>query len=306
MEPRASASGLPSIVPKAAHVNESDEPLTTPSVGTETVPIPAGGTRVPNPSRGYRIGPFIFVPEWTAAPEGETDPWAHRKGEPRLITLAWTIYLLLASGLTLFITRGAGLIRPVQYQSSSRRLFMLMVLGACVLWPMVRLSQAAHDPRERRVGLSILLDLIGLGFPAVAVLLPLPILTGWGWPVMLAVWSAVCGWALIALAIAAWGVGTTEGTNSTAARRLIATAVVLLLTLATPVAHAWLASTGSPVPTLQEGWWWAASPVTHILRLTTPPSGLAAHPTPEDWRTLVGVWAVGGLLALWVSSAMRR
>lgn len=233
-----------------------------------------------------------------------------------MLTLAWTVYLLIASGVTLFTTRGAGLVRPIQYQASARRLFMLMLFGACVLWPLVRLSQAAPDRRlanERRIGLSIFLDLIGLSLPAAAVLLPLPILTGWSWPLMLAVWCVVVGWAMVCLNVAAWGVGTSEGTNTSALRRVTATALVLALVLGVAAGHAWLTATGTVpswttggAPTHHSGWWWALSPIAHVQRLTTPLSGLNAAPTPEDWRAVVALWGIGGVSGLWVARRLGR
>lgn len=294
-----------------------DEPLTA-EAPTEVTPIPASRERN---DVGYRIGPFVFVPEWTTLKPGQgTDPWAHRKGEPRLMTLGWTIYLLIASAVTIFTTRGAGLVRPIQYQTAARRMFMLMIVGACILWPLVRLSQAAPDPRipgERRTGLSLFLDLIGLSFPAAAVLLPLPILTGWGWSLMLAVWCVIVGWSMVCLSVAAWGVGTSEGTNTSALRRLCATAIVLALVMGVSAGHAWLTATGAvpawtvpaegiDAPTLHSGWWWALSPISHTLRLTTPPSGMATMAKPEDWRAVVALWACGGASALWVARRLGR
>lgn len=263
--------------------------------------MPTPPQPTPPTPREYRFGPFIFVPQWSAVPG--TDRWAHRKGEPRMLTLAWTVFLLIASAVTLFVSNGAGLVRAVQYQANARRLFLIIAIGACVLWPMVRLSQSPPDPRDRRIGRALCLDLFAVSFPIAAVLLPLPILTGWSWTLMLSIWLVICAWSLLTIGTAYWGVAS--GPDSSM-RRATAMAAVLLLTLIVFVGHAWLAAWGVPVHTHRDGWWWAASPLDHLLRLTTPPSGLSAGPTPADWRAIVAVWLAAPSLAVWVSGRARR
>lgn len=264
--------------------------------------------------KGIKIGPFVFVPEWSAL-EGP-DPWAHRKGEPRMLTLFWTIFLLAASGLTLFGTRGAGLVRAVQYQTTARRLLLIVAFGAAVLWPMVRLCQ---QPPERSIGKSILLDLLGIAAPVAAVLLPLPFLTGWNWSLLSVVWFVIVGWALVGLAIAHLALAGGERVSGVrrAARRGLAMAAVLALVVggaylglrrgthrpgdlqAPGAAPDILRVSASPT-------WWAASPLSHVHRLTTSSGGLTPVPTEPDARAAVLLWVSGMGLALWASLASRR
>lgn len=246
---------------------------------------------------GYRIGPFIFVPQWSSV-EG-ADPWAHRKGEPRMLVLFWTIYLLLAAAATLFATRAAGLVRTILYQHTSRRLMVLIVIGACILWPMVRLCQKRADGLGMK---SILADWLGVALPVAAVFLPLPLLTGWTWALLGAVWSVIAGWALVCLSVAAWGTRRSNGTEAGLPRRVLAMVAVLLV-----VSGGWWLASAPGAATRKVARW---SPISHVVELTRPASGLIARAEPGDWRAVTLVWGIGAVLCVGVgrvrSSASLR
>lgn len=258
------------------------------AIAESEVPLPVAAPPSLKDTRpGYRIGPFIFVPEWSRGADGSPDPWAHRKGEPRMLTLAWTVYLLAAAGGTLFSTRAAGIIRAWQYHETARRLLVLIAFGACVLWPMVRLCQARP---ERSMWHAVITDTLGISLPIAAVLLPLPILTGWGWMLMLAIWAMLSAWAMLTVGVAAMGLS--GGTL----RRLLVMGGVMIVLAAAPFVLVLVQRGGGELP----GWWEMLSPFTGVFRLTDPPSGTLARVTPEDWRVIHGVWAAG--VAAWIAA----
>ncbi|MFM9958839.1 MAG: hypothetical protein ACKVZJ_12265 [Phycisphaerales bacterium] len=303
--------------PRVEEVADTDTDADTPPIGAAPIEDSAAP---PKPElKGIKIGPFIFVPEWSAV-QGP-DPWAHRKGEPRMLTLFWTIFLLAASAVTLFGTRGAGLVRAAQYQISARRLLLIVAFAAAVLWPMVRLCQ---QPPERSIGKSILLDALGLSAPVMAVLLPLPFLTGWSWGLLSMVWCVIAGWSLVTLSIAhlaLCGVDRASGPRRSAGRALAMGAVLALVVGGAVLAVRHSAAVNAPfgmtaVAAAPMGssvgargtgeMWWAASPLSHVNKLTTAPSGLAPRVTEPDARAVVLLWVAGLGLALWASLAGRR
>jgi len=251
-------------------------------------------------ARSFKIGPFVFVPEWSST-RGDrgVDPWAHRKGEPRMMTLGWTVFLLVAATGTLFATRSAGVPRPWQYHNGARWLLVLSAVGCCVLWPMVRLCQARPALSAAR---SVMSDLGGIALPLGAVMLPLPVLTGWSWPLMPAVWACVCGWALVLLSVAYWGVCPARGGEAGVARRAAAMAVVLALTVGTVLFAPMLDE--APVHRV---WAVAVSPLAAVIHLCDPPSGMAARAGAGELRVMAGLWAAGVLMVagLWVRGRGR-
>jgi hypothetical protein len=124
------------------------------------------------------------------------DPWAHRRGEPRLFAFAWTLYLLGSTAITVLATMarssgaGAG---PEAMRPAVRLLMVLVVLGVVLVWPMIRLSQG----RERRPLAATAQDLVVVLVPIQAVVWPQGLWWLARWPL-----SVVAGQAAV---IAAWG-----------------------------------------------------------------------------------------------------
>lgn len=239
--------------------------------------------RTEHPDRvrpGYRLGPFVFVPEWSVVRRpGAADPWAHRKAEPRAITLAWTVYLLLSAAGTLFATRSAGPARPWQYHNGARWLLVLASLGCCVLWPMTRLCQARPATGRTR---AVLTDFAAIALPLAAVMLPLPVLTGWGWSVMPATWACESGWALLGLVVAYRAVTPPRG-EASPVRRSAAMLLVLALMFG-PMGLSLVV--GAPA------WLNAYSPFSALYRLLDPPGGHVAAADPVTLRAIAAVWFV--------------
>lgn len=216
-----------------------------------------------------------------------------------MMTLGWTVYLLVSATGTLFATRSAGVPRPWQYHNGARWLLMLAVVGCCVIWPMVRLCQARPAMSAAR---SVMSDLGGIALPLGAVMLPLPVLTGWAWSLMPAVWACVCGWALVLLSMAYWGVCPARTGEAGPLRRGAATAAVLTLTVGTLAAAPLLNAEWA-----HQAWAVVLSPLAAVAHLCDPPSGIAARARADELRLIAGLWAAGVLLlaALWAHAAKR-
>lgn len=130
--------------------------------------------------------------------------WSHRKGEPRVLVLAWTIYLMVAViGMfgSLAATRG---LTPDVMRTATRGLFVASAVGLAVLWPMVRLSQRIPGGRLAAEGLR---DVLVIVAPVQAVIWPqsLWFLAAWPLDVALAVSGVLIAWSLVIAGLIAIG-----------------------------------------------------------------------------------------------------
>lgn len=139
---------------------------------------------------GYRLGPLVFVP---ALRKGADDPWAHRKGEPRVLALLWAMYLMAGSLLTVFAGQGIDSSSARQLEFASLGFVSVAAFGGAVLFPMVRLSQAAPAAAWR----ALLVDVVVVSAPMAVVIPALPFLTRWPFAVSIAITVQVCGWVVL-------------------------------------------------------------------------------------------------------------
>ena len=79
------------------------------------------------------------------APTGHRD-WAHRRREPRGLALLWTVYLMLATVVSLLPMVWAGQLSGSVYRPAARTMMVLVMFGVVVLWPVWRASQ---EPQHR-------------------------------------------------------------------------------------------------------------------------------------------------------------
>ncbi len=234
-----------------------------------------------------RLGPFYFVPQFTRSPGN--DPWAHRKGEPRPFALLWAVYLMIGALLTIFAVRSLTIPTTSQFISGCRAMLMLTLVGACVLWPMVRLSQRFPD----RPGRAVLIDALALLAPAQAVVWPMPFLTHWGWAVNSALSLSMIGWTLSVGALLAIAMRSESVTS-----RVLWMLGFLVLVGTGPALLLAVASTGQPAPVEALSW---LSPFTTAYRLTSSPSGVTPSMTLHEW---VGALApLAAAAALWTLHA---
>lgn len=196
-----------------------------------------------------------------------------------MLAFAWTLYLLVATGLSF---ARVGLIEPVDvhvYRASARTLLLSVAIGACALWPMARLSQAL----PRRPLRATFRDLLVIVAPMQAVIWGQALLSGWpirslaAVAVALAAWSAICG-GILAMAM----MGGARG-----GQRLGAMGAVLAVTCA-----------GAIVAALE-----GVGPRTGLLTPYTVPWALLGRdltlghtlgPTRAQWAAVAGLCLAAG------------
>ncbi len=252
-------------------------------------PPRVGAADAEQPQVGTRIGPMVWVPE--IASRGPDDPWAHRKGEPRLFALYWAIYLMGAALLTIFAVRSATGPTIDQWVYGCRAMMLVTVVGVCVLWPLTRLSQVGPE-RPRR---ATLMDLLVLLLPAQVVLWPMPVLTGWTWAVTGGLALLLTGWALLIGVLVSWGTA-----RHSSGARLGAMAWVLALLMIAPGAMIVVERFITPTAWALPQWWGLGSPFTASYMLTSETTGnLRPRMTGVEWASglaPLGVGALGWLL----------
>ncbi|MFG0258598.1 MAG: hypothetical protein ACF8GE_11910 [Phycisphaerales bacterium JB043] len=210
--------------------------------------------------------------------------WGHRRGEPRMLALLWSIYLFAASLVTVMQLPVLGLTEARFVQSSSRLLLMLLAVGLTVLWPMLRLSQVS----PRRPCLAAWVDLFVLLVPMQAVLWPLTWLGRWDLAITGAVALLLASWTLLLSVVVCLGTSSPSGWW-----RSMWMAVVLVLCGGGTLLSFVTGSAGDELVSNLA----LASPWTAIFAITTGTSGFSPQVTPTVW-TAASVPA-GVAMVLW-------
>ncbi len=242
--------------------------------------------------------------DFTIAPRATGDRWAHRRGEPRLFAVLWMLYILAANLVTVAPAGVAGMLSLDVYRGAMRQTFMILIIGAWLLWPMMRLSQAAPLRGPVR---SVLLDWLVINLPLQAVIWTQCFSFMAGWPVAagLAMTFAFAGWSLLASGVLC----TVYAGEIVAGRTGMRWPYMLVLTvmaLAGPLAHVLLAGTiavgdPSPPPLL------LASPLGLVLDLSADRSwtGVAVAAEPGHFVSAALAAVAGGFLLLLAKSRAR-
>ncbi len=230
--------------------------------------------------------------------------WSHRRGEPRVFALGWTLYLMLCTvlmfGTIAMHPRSLG---GELYRPAARTLVVLIAVGIAVLWPMVRLSQAAP---ERRTPAHVLADVLVLLIPAQALLWPQRVLAGWpleviaGQSALLGAWALLIGGVLAgALSLARTGPDARGGVGAgqMAVRAGAMLGVVALVSVG-PLLAMREGPARSPETTLPG---WSLSPVLGVYELGRDrlASGQPAEMLPEHWRGIAATAFAGCGVFLW-------
>lgn len=230
-----------------------------------------------------------------AAARGQRpDRWAHRRGEPRLFALCWTLYLSIAS---LGVVASAGMGGPLSsqaYRAAARTALCLTAAGIAVLWPMLRLCQE----RPRRPVRAALVDAMVVSVPAQAVILPQHWLAGWPLDVIAALGALAVAWSLVVGAGLAWW-WSLEGRVVTRAGAASAFLLLALLGPGAMLARFLLAGPGPRASDAPADVLSMLSPITGVLELTRdrPASGAAtAASAPHAWA--IGAAAALGVVGL--------
>jgi hypothetical protein len=234
------------------------------------------------------------------APIHAPDPWAHRRGEPRLFALGWTIYVLIAVvGSIMWVARFAS-VSAGSYGPAARIMLVVVSLGATLLWPMVRLSQAS--PRGSVIS-HVLADVFIILMPIQFVLWPLMVLANWPLVIVAGVAAMIAAWVVLAGGLLALGLTGTPvreiGDPRLVSRAAWMGAMVVLVMLG-PVSMLMLGMMKRTAP----AWWPMVSPITGIPAMTGV--GLSGPQSPismGQWESIGVVAGVG--LALWVVAGIR-
>lgn len=220
--------------------------------------------------------------------------WAHRKGEPRTLVLLWTMFLMASAAVTVFSVGVLGMPQRVQFQPAARAMFAMAAIGLCVLWPMVRLSQAAPSRPLR----AVWLDIASLILPAQAIVWPTKLLTGWSWEVLAGCAAAQASWTVLVGAMI--GTALRGGAARPIGARTGWMGAVLLVVGGAPA----LLLLGGLLGVTPGEAGWLASPLTVSHTLTASLSGLSPGMTRAEWAAvaLPGLVGLVGWGLLWLAA----
>ncbi|GJM19368.1 MAG: hypothetical protein DHS20C14_15810 [Phycisphaeraceae bacterium] len=242
------------------------------------------------------------------APKGRPD-WSHRRGEPRLFAVLWLVYLMSATVVMLAMIGAARALSPSVTRPAATMLMVVCMVGVCVLWPALRLSQLA----PRRAARSVAADLPVVLVPVCALIVPQGFwfLSDWSWGVVVALCGFFAAWGLVVGALLAIALGTVGRGDADAPPGIGRTAWTLgfvVLVVAAPVLVG-LGVFGGPeasgVHAARPGWLF--SPVTAVMDLVRDRSagGVAARIGVNHARALGytfvaagGLWTVVMVLGL--------
>jgi len=239
-----------------------------------------------------------------APPEGFED-WSHRKREPRALALLWMIFLMLVSAwmfarLSIAPTVSTSVSRP-----AAREMLVFAMVGACVLYPMLRLAQAIPLPSVVGAGVR---DALVLILPLQAVLWPnrLVVLGGWGSDVILALAAHSAAWIVLLVGASSVSLAGASVSGRPALARALGSAAVVVLALGAPMVEL-VTGIGAGVDARGVHLGWMLSPITGVLELTRDraAAGAPAGVHAAHLQIIAGVACVGLGLVL-VSGAMER
>jgi hypothetical protein len=230
-----------------------------------------------------------------------TDPWAHRRGEPRTFAAAWILFVFLATVLSVGAVGVFGILSTDVYRPAARGLLEVVTIGIVILWPMVRLSQEAPERALRSIAIDVLIVVV----PAQVVIWPQALAWMAAWPpnVVAAVSLLISGWGvLIGGLMAAYflglrGVGTT-GNGGPPGRCAMMAVIVLMIGIGPVIAALSPRTVSSALPHTAS--WLMTSPLTAIYEVTRdrPLTGQSAAVDVRHWTCIWLIWGAG--LLVWL------
>lgn len=223
------------------------------------------------------------------APRGRD--WSHRRGEPRIFAFFWTFYLLLATMAAFWSVGAPRTADPMALRPAARAVLAALFVGAALLWPMTRLSQARPGPRLGAVSRAVAQDMLVLLVPAQAIMWPQVAMAAWPVRVVGALASSLTAWTLLLGAML-----TAALSFERPSRAWWMLAFLGVAGLGPLVA---LGPGGGAEHNVDYDWWWMTSPITSGFEIARdrPWTGASASVTALHWRAIGLVAAVGA--GLW-------
>jgi len=237
-------------------------------------------------------------------PEGYED-WSHRKGEPRTLALLWMIFLMAASAWMFSRLSIAPSVSPSVSRPAAREMLVFVMVGACVLYPMLRLAQAIPLPSVTGAGLR---DALVLVIPMQAVLWPnrLVVLGGWNGGVILALAVFGAAWVLIVVGVCSITLAGAGVSGRPVLVRVIGSLVIVALALGVPLVEL-VTRIGAGVDARGAHLGWMLSPITGVVELTRDRRalGVVAEVHAAHIEIIASVACVG-LAMILVGAAIER
>ncbi|MDX2118412.1 MAG: hypothetical protein SFY96_09545 [Planctomycetota bacterium] len=170
-----------------------DSPPSQPAIASESVrPAEVTPSETAEVAEAREPAPDEFIDE--TVPALPKDKWAHRRGEPRVFALMWTMFLLVATMGMLGGVLAGGVISYDVYRPAARILLIIAMVGIAILWPMARLSQVR--PTETPIAAAFK-DIVVILVPLQAVIWPQHWLAAWAWQPLAALGAAMIAWVLL-------------------------------------------------------------------------------------------------------------
>ena len=234
------------------------------------------------------------------APKRHRD-WSHRRGEPRLFTLLWMIYLMAATALMFSSISRAQSMSPEVTRPAARTMLLVVVVGMSVLWPMLRFSQMQASVGSAGHVRRALRDALVLFVPMQAVVWPQcwNSLAGWPIEVVAAISALLLGWLLVLAGVVALGVSSIERNKGDERFRVLWMLLVLLIVLGAPMIGG-VQAMGAEIGVGQPRAGWLLSPVTGVLELVRDRRelGTPGRVFSEHWKLILAIGLVGTALLM--------
>jgi hypothetical protein len=225
------------------------------------------------------------------------DRWAHRRGEPRVFALLWTIYLMAATALALGAVGARGQIPVEVYRPIAQILLVTVAAGVVLVWPLVRLSQARPATGAAWAAMT---DYFVVLLPVQAIVWPQIWLTGWPLVVIAGLAAMLASWGLLVAGFLAWALAGGENGPRINGPWIWMGVVIGLVGLGPLAASISGLVSGPGGPT------GLASPLTAIHTLTAgvPVGGVGTSVTGEQWSMMLAPGGAG--LAVWLGAWLRE
>ncbi len=224
--------------------------------------------------------------------------WSHRRGEPRVFTLMWMMYLMGSTVIMFASMATAYSISPHITRPAARTMLIVVVLGYSVLWAMVRFSQEQRAWSHVRFAIR---DAVVLFIPMQAVIWPqaLPVLAHWPVDVVAAISVMSLAWILMLAGVIALGSASIERNHGKELVRVMWMFLVVLIVFMAPLIGS-LQTSGAAIGVDRPRVGWLLSPVTGLLEIVRDRRelGVSARVFVEHWRMIIALLCVGVALLL--------